>query len=220
MKSNYDLIVFDWDGTLIDSLGGIVDAMRMTVERLDLPPLTEAEMRAVVGLGLVEALRTLFPDRTGADYERIRGAYREIFLSEKPEARLFPGVYETVSGLVDAGHSVAIATGKGRAGLDRELRETGLGRLVSASRCADECMSKPAPDMLHELMGHLGHDASATLMVGDSEYDLLMAKNAGTPAVAVTGGAHADERLMRHRPIAVIGSVVELPGILNVGADL
>lgn len=220
MKSDYGLIVFDWDGTLIDSLGGIVGAMRMTVERLGLPPLATDDMRAVVGLGLVEALRTLFPGRTDADYERIRGTYREVFLSGKPEARLFPGAFDTVSGLVDAGHTVAIATGKGRAGLDRELAETGLGRLVAASRCADECASKPAPDMLHELMDHLGHEAGATLMVGDSEYDLLMAKNAGTPAVAVTGGAHASERLVRHQPIAVIESVVELPGVLNVGADL
>lgn len=215
MKTPYGLIVFDWDGTLIDSLGGIVGAMRATVEELDLPPAGESGLRAVIGLGLTEALHALFPGRSVQDYERIRSTYRDIFLSGRTQARLFPGAYEVVAGLAGSGHALAIATGKGRAGIDRELAETGLDDLIQASRCADECASKPAPQMLHELMDALGHAPDGTLMVGDSEYDLLMARNAGVPAVAVSGGAHDDARLHRHEPLAVIASVAELPGVLG-----
>lgn len=215
MKTPYGLIVFDWDGTLIDSLGGIVGAMQATITELGLPPAAEADLRAVVGLGLTEALHALFPDRSARDYERIRTTYRDMFLGGRTQARLFPGAFEVVAGLAEAGHTLAIATGKGRSGLDRELAETGLGDLIQASRCADECASKPAPQMLHELMEVLDHAPDGTLMVGDSEYDLLMAKNAATPAVAITGGAHDHERLRRHDPLAVIGSVAELPAVLG-----
>lgn len=220
MTAAYGLIVFDWDGTLIDSLGGIVSAMQATIDELDLPPAGEPALRAVIGLGLTEALHTLFPGRTAQDYEHIRGTYRDIFLGGRVPARLFPGAYEVVARFAGSGYALAIATGKGRAGLDRELAETGLGDLIQASRCADECASKPAPQMLHELMEVLGHAPDGTLMVGDSEYDLLMARNAGVPAVAVSGGAHDDTRLRRHAPLAVIGSVIELPGVLEpMGRD-
>jgi phosphoglycolate phosphatase len=113
---------------------------------------------------------------------------------------------------------LGIATGKGRVGLDRELEETGLAGLVAASRCADQCSSKPAPDMLLELMAQLVHEPRGTLMVGDSEYDLLMARNAGAASVGVAGGAHDRERLLAHGPLAVIDSVAELPRVLAPSA--
>jgi len=110
---------------------------------------------------------------------------------------------------------LAVATGKGRAGLDRELGETGLAALIADSRCADECKSKPDPQMLEELMLALGHDPEGTLMVGDAEFDLLMARNAGTAAIAVRGGAHDASRLAPHQPMAILDAVTELPGFLR-----
>lgn len=214
MSRAHDLIVFDWDGTLVDSVARIIDAMRWTIDEFALQARSDDEIRGVIGLGFNEVLHRLFPEAPIADHDRIRALYRDRFLGSGTRARLFPGVRETIDALAAAGYTLGVATGKGRAGLERELAETGLVGLMAATRCADQCSSKPAPDMLFELMDQLGHAPARTLMVGDSEYDLLMALNAGTASVGVAGGAHARERLELHRPIAVVDSVAELPGLL------
>jgi phosphoglycolate phosphatase len=149
------------------------------------------------------------------DRARVRDTFRDHFLEGGQAAQLFPGARDALTALSRQGATLAVATGKGRVGLDRELAETGLGALMVATRCVDECASKPAPDMLEQLMECVGHARDETLMVGDSEYDLLMALNAGTASVGVAGGAHAHERLARHAPLAVIASVAELPDLFR-----
>lgn len=214
MSRRFDLIVFDWDGTLSDSVAHIVATMRAAIGDLQFPEPPEHAMRGVIGLGLREALADLFPAHTPDDHDRIRNQYRERFLAAGVEARLFEGARELLEQLAADGYTLAIATGKGRAGLDRELGETGIGHLIAASRCADECRSKPAPEMLQQLMWTLDHDPGRTLMVGDAEFDLLMARNAGTAAVGIAGGAHASERLSVHQPLAVLDRVTELPRVI------
>ena len=217
--TRYGLIVFDWDGTLVDSLGRIVRAMHATIGDLALPPRTDAELRAGIGLGFDEVVGNLFPELSRADRTRVRETFRDHFLDGGQAAQLFPGAREALSALAGQGATLAVATGKGRVGLDRELAETGLGALMVATRCVDECASKPAPDMLEQLMECVGHARDETLMVGDSEYDLLMARNAGTASVGVAGGAHAHEALARHTPLAIIASVAELPNLLDGDAE-
>ncbi len=199
----------------MDSVGNIVSTMQATIQRLDLPPRSDDEVRAVIGLGLYEALSTLFPGQSRADQERVREAYRDHFLGAAVRPTLFPGVRDTLASVAERGVTLAVATGKGRAGLDRELAETGLADFMAGSRCADECRSKPDPQMLEELMLSLGHEPQSTLMVGDAEFDLLMARNAGTAAIGVRGGAHDDNRLALHQPLAIIDAVTELPGMLR-----
>lgn len=217
--ARYGLIVFDWDGTLVDSLGRIVHAMRSTIGELELPARTDDELRAGIGLGFDEVIGNLYPEFSRADRMRVRETFREHFLDGGQTAQLFPGARESLATLAGQGATLAVATGKGRVGLDRELVETGLGPLMVATRCVDECASKPAPDMLEQLMECVGHTREETLMVGDSEYDLLMARNAGTASVGVAGGAHAHERLARHATLAVIASVAELPRLLDRDAE-
>jgi phosphoglycolate phosphatase len=209
------LLVFDWDGTLVDSLGRIVSTMQQAITAAGLPARSDTQIRAVVGLGLPEALASLYPELPGLRHEQLREAYRAQFLSTGLTAELFPGARDTLDALATAGYTISIATGKGRAGLDRELGETGLMDLVVASRCADECRSKPAPEMLQQLMEATGAAPSETVMVGDSEFDLLMALNAGVRSIGIAGGAHANERLLQHRPLAILESVVHLPGVLH-----
>ncbi|MEX0900161.1 MAG: HAD-IA family hydrolase [Gammaproteobacteria bacterium] len=215
--ARYGLIVFDWDGTLVDSMARIVGAMRATMVDLALPERTDAELRAGIGLGFDEVVDRLFPGLSRAERAHVRSTFRDYFLEGGQSAQLFPGAHDALSKLAGAGSTLAVATGKGRAGLDQELLETGLGGLMVATRCVDECASKPAPDMLLQLMDYSGHGRAETLMVGDSEYDLLMARNAGTASVGVGGGAHTRDALLRHAPIAVIGSVAELPTLLATG---
>lgn len=215
LQHRFDLIVFDWDGTLVDSLANITAAMQATIRELALPARGDAELRAVVGLGFGEVLTQLFPDLSAGDHARVRAAYRDHFLGAGHTAQLFPGVRETLEALHAGGVTLGVATGKATAGLERELHETGLASLMSATRCADRCNSKPAPDMLLQLMDELFHAPVRTLMVGDSEYDLLMARHAGTASVGVAGGAHARERLIALQPLAVIDSVADLPLFLN-----
>lgn len=215
MSRRFDLIVFDWDGTLSDSVAHIVATMRAAIGDLGMPEPPEQAMRGVIGLGLREALADLFPTHSVADHERVRSQYRDRFLAAGVRAQLFDGARELLEGLSAEGYTLAIATGKGRAGLDRELAETGIGHLIAASRCADECRSKPAPEMLEQLMWTLDHDPARTVMVGDAEFDLLMARNAGTDCVGIAGGAHAVDRLSVHQPLAILDRVTELPRVIS-----
>ena len=210
----FGLVVFDWDGTLVDSLGRIVGAMQSTIAELSLPPRTDDALREGIGLGFDEVVARLFPALARADRARVRDSFRDHFLAGGRTAQLFPGARAALERIAAGGATLAVATGKGRAGLDRELAETGLADLMVATRCVDECASKPAPDMLEQLMDCTGHARDATLMVGDSEYDLLMARAARTAAVGVAGGAHAHELLARHAPLAVVASVAELPPLI------
>ena len=206
----YELLVFDWDGTLIDSAGAIVSCIQSACRDLGLPVPDDARASHVIGLGLQDALAYAVPGLPPEDYGRVVERYRRHFLARDAEIPLFDGARAMLSGLRDRGHVLAIATGKSRAGLARALDNTGLRPLFASSRCADQCAPKPAPDMLLELMAELGTDEANTLMIGDTVHDLHMATSAGVPAVAVSYGAHAKADLASLAPLACLESIEEL----------
>jgi len=218
---SFELIVFDWDGTLMDSEARIVACIQTAFADLGEPPPSAAAARNIIGLGLDEAMAMLWPDATLARRRDVMDRYRAHFLggNETP-SDLFPEARATLAWLSQRGHLLAVATGKSRRGLDEVLAATGLDTVFHATRCADETRSKPYPDMLLELMDELGVAASATLMVGDTEYDIQMAHNAGAAALAVCYGVHERERLLAQHPLACLESLGELPGWLGRLAEV
>ena len=211
-QTRFKLLVFDWDGTLADSLGQIVFCMEQSIRALGMEYRTQTQIQEIIGLGLNEALTTLYPDINLEGIDKLTDKYREFYLS-MPERRiaLYPGAEATLNHLYDAGYLLAVATGKSRRGLNRAMQEAGIERLFHASCCADEAFSKPHPQMLENIMDELGMEPGATLMIGDTEYDLQMARNAGTGAVAVNYGAHEPDRLLEFEPLASINNLEELP---------
>jgi len=210
------LIVFDWDGTLMDSEARIVDAMQQALADLGAAPRMPRQIRNVIGLGLQEAVHTLVPEADTAQQLQIKERYRVHYLArDGVPSPLFPGAEGVVAELAGRGYLLAVATGKGRNGLDRALRESGLGAYFHTTRCADEACSKPHPDMLLQIMDALGVVPRDTLMVGDTEYDMQLATNAGTQALAVCYGVHERERLLRHAPLACLEDVRDIPNWLE-----
>lgn len=206
----YELIVFDWDGTLLDSAGAIVNAIKASSRDLGLPEPSDERARHVIGLGLADALQYAVPELPPARYQEMVERYRFHYLSGDSRLALFDGVPEMLGRLRAAGHILAVATGKSRLGLERALDHSGLRSLFQASRCADECHSKPHPQMLEELMAEFAVAAEEVVMIGDTSHDLLMASNAGVDSLAVTYGAHPHEHLLEHRPQACLHTVQEL----------
>ena len=218
MAERFDLIVLDWDSTLMDSAAAIVRAMQAAARDLDLPVPSEERARYVIGLGLGDALRHAVPDLEESDYPRMVERYRHHYLSSDHELSLFEGVDALIDALAGRGHLLAVATGKSRVGLNRALGHTGLGRYFHATRCADECFSKPHPAMLEALMDELGVAPERTLMIGDTTHDLQMAKNARTAGLAVGFGAHPVEVLVAESPLACVRTPGELAGWLLANA--
>jgi len=212
---NYSLIVFDWDGTLLDSAGAIVQAIQAASADLGLPIPDDGRCRHVIGLGLGDALRHAVPELAPADYPAMIERYRHHYLSGDQALTLFPGVPAMLTRLQAAGHCLAIATGKSRQGLERALDHAALRPYFLASRCADECHSKPHPQMLEELMAEFAVAPAATVMIGDTSHDLQMASNAGVDALAVTYGAHPHAHLSDFKPRACLHCVAELDAWLT-----
>lgn len=206
----YQLIVFDWDGTLLDSAAAIVQAIQAACRDLELPVPDDNQARHVIGLGLADAMRCVMPDLRPDQCRAMVDRYRYHYLSGDHNLTLFAGVREMLARLQAAGHVLAVATGKSRLGLERALDHSGLRPYFLASRCADECHSKPHPQMLQELMAEFAVAAGTVMMIGDTSHDLLMAKNAGVDALAVTYGAHASEDLLEYAPLAALDSVPDL----------
>jgi phosphoglycolate phosphatase len=214
----YELLVFDWDGTLIDSAGTIVACIQAACRDLGLPVPDEARASHVIGLGLRDALSYAIPGLPPEDYGRVVESYRRHFLARDPDIALFPGAEAMLAALRERGHVLAIATGKSRAGLARALENTGLSPVFAASRCADECVPKPAPDMLRELMEEFGVEDRRTLMIGDTVHDLRMAASAGVSAVGVSYGAHPRRDLEALDPLACVDDIAELTQWLEQNA--
>ena len=206
---NYQLLVFDWDGTIIDSASTIAECIRHAAADVGLPVPTKEQASHVIGLGLQDALRhavpSLRPERVPEFVER----YREHFRASEHTMDLFAGMRELLAAL-SAERTLGIATGKSRRGLDRSLETTALKQYFRASRCADETHPKPHPAMLLELMDELDVAAEQVLMIGDTSHDLEMARAAGVDALAVTYGAHAEEGLRSCQPLACVATVSEL----------
>lgn len=213
-ERNFDLIVFDWDGTLMDSTALIVESIQAACADIGvaIPPRERAAH--VIGLSLLGAVQEVAPDLDEAGCQRLAERYRYHYLARDHETVLFDGARELLESLRAQDYQLAIATGKARRGLDRVLAKSGLEPLFHASRCADESFSKPHPGMLLELMDELFVEPTRTLMIGDTTHDLLMAKNAGVPAVAMTYGAHPVEGLATEQPLALLDSMHALRGWL------
>lgn len=209
----YQLLIFDWDGTLSDSAGQIVGAMQTAIRGLNLPPRPDESIRELIGLGLSEGMQKLYPEiETDGLLELLKG-YRAQWLSEGAgEAPLFSGALDAIKALHGQGYRIAIATGKSRRGLDRSLRHHAeLWAMVSSSRCADETLSKPHPLMLQELLEHEDLGPSEALMIGDTEYDMVMARAIGMPGLGVTCGVHAPQRMLDAGAQSLLESVRDLP---------
>ena len=204
------LIVFDWDGTLMDSETQIVHSMFGAIRDMQLESRTADECRNIIGLGLKEAIDSLYPGRDEQFSRQFVDSYRHHWFTQADDSELFPGARETLLLLREAGFELAIATGKGRTGLERVLKHTELESMFSVTRCSDETRSKPHPQMLEEILQETGIEAANTLMVGDTEYDMNMAIQAGVHPVAVSYGVHERGRLMAHQPLACLDTISEL----------
>lgn len=211
----YRMLVFDWDGTLMDSAAAIVEAIQAASRDLGIEPPDDHRARHVIGLGLGDALRHAVPGLAEERYGEMVDRYRHHYLSRDHELRLFDGVERMVGELAGSGVVLAIATGKSRIGLDRALKVSGLGTAFHASRCADECFSKPHPQMLHELLDEFAISPGEAVMIGDTTHDLQMAANAGVDSVAVAYGAHPREELRGLAPRALVEDVAELAAWLK-----
>lgn len=206
----YTLVVFDWDGTLMDSTHGIVAAIQGACRDLDLPVPSASAASWVIGLSLESALRRAVPELTQAMLPRFLERYRIHYLLRDPDLQLFEGVTGMLDALAGRDVRLAVATGKSRVGLNRVLAATGLRDRFDATRTADETFSKPHPAMLHELMDELGVPPERVVMVGDTSHDLQMAANAGVHGVGVAYGAHGADELHACSPQAVVRTVPEL----------
>jgi len=218
--NSFRLLVFDWDGTLMDSIGSIVACTRATLADLGLPSLPDQRIRDTIGLGLRETMDVLCPGGGDEMYSRILECYRKHWLAAYRDLPvLFEGVPEMLEALAEDGFLLAVATGKSRRGLEHVLVETGLAQAFHATRTVDEAFSKPHPQMLLDILDELGVPARSAMMIGDTTYDLEMARSAGTASIGVCTGSHCREELEQYGPLACLEGVVELREWL-VGAAL
>lgn len=211
----FDLVVFDWDGTIVDSTSLIAECIQATARDLSLPVPGDRDARYIIGLGLLDAMKHLFPGLPEARYGDVTARYSYHFLAGNHRVQPFEGAQDLLQTLNDAGYVVAIATGKSRRGLDRSLEQTGLARFFHVSRCADEGFPKPHPEMLHFLMDSVATSPARTLMIGDTTHDVGMAHNAGTRALAVSYGAHDKAELLAASPFGCVDSVAEMTAWLT-----
>jgi len=211
MNRQFDLIVFDWDGTLMDSEAKIVSCMQAAAVDTGIPDPGAAAIRDIIGLGLNEAMQVLFPEQAPVRRAELVERYRRHFLElDTTGMPLFPGVTQGLTQLTQQGYLLAIATGKARRGLNRVLDDTGMRHLFVSSRCADEAFSKPHPQMLEDILDDTGVDAERALMVGDTVYDMEMARSAKVAGLAVSYGVHARERLLDCGALACLDTFPEV----------
>jgi phosphoglycolate phosphatase len=211
VRREYDLLIFDWDGTLADSIGRIVEAMRMAAIQSEMEVRDDQAIKGIIGLGLPEAIRTLYPQISGSELIDFRQRYADCYMAmDNVPSRLFDGVLESMQAFRDEGYRLAVATGKARRGLDRVLKANNWLDWFDITRAADETASKPDPLMLHEIMAHCDVPAQRSLMIGDSSFDLLMARNAGMDSVAVGYGAQSLDSLRIYEPRLAIEEFSEL----------
>jgi len=203
------LFIFDWDGTLIDSKAKITHSMQLAAQDLGWEPLADHLIHNIIGLGLPEAILHLYPDASHLKRSELRDRYAVNFirLEDEKASDFFPLVHETLSALREQGHLLAVATGKSRKGLDRVLITHGLIDYFDATRCADETESKPSPLMLEQLLQHFDVPVNEAVMIGDTEFDMEMARRINMPRIAVSYGAHHSDRLHQYEPELCVDSI-------------
>lgn len=222
MSRRFELLIFDWDGTLADSAALIVAGMQDAIAHLKLPARTDGQIRDLIGLGFADAMGRLYPEFAPEDIVKALSDYRNLLLAGgsrghgPAEAPLFEGALEALRALHVAGYRLAVATGKSRASLARSFAQhPEVEALIDASRCADETASKPDPAMLLELLAIEDVGADRALMIGDTDYDMAMARAARVPAIGVACGVHECERLREAGALALLDRVSLLPGWLS-----
>jgi phosphoglycolate phosphatase len=201
MLKQFDLIVWDWDGTLADSTGMITQAIIKAAAQVGLPATTTQAASNIIGLGLRESIHALYGDIPVEKAQALAAQYNANYYAGESEIPLFAGAADTIMALSKHGFKLAVATGKGRRELNSALEYCGLGKYFHSTRTVDECFSKPHPQMLDELMEYLVVLPERTLMIGDTSYDLHMAKNAGVSSIGVTYGAQSAEQWQHLNPI-------------------
>lgn len=215
MKNNYQLLIFDWDGTLVDSNSAIIECIQKTAAELDLPIPSYQQIKEIIGLGLARAYSLFFPKATDKlELFKQHYQYRSLLAVPYKEI-LFPGVRELLNILNQKGYSLAIATGKSRRSLNAALYELQLDGLFATTRTVDETFSKPHPQMVLEILQELAVSPQRALLIGDTKYDMELAKNAGIDAVAVSCGVDEAERLLTYQPLACLNETKELENWLN-----
>jgi len=210
MPRPFDLVVFDWDGTVVDSTAMIARSIQKAAADLGLRVPSLERASHVIGLGLRDALAAAVPDLAADRIEAFTERYRHHYIAIEQEIVLFSGIRELLVELTESGAVLAVATGKSRRGLDRSFAATGLGMFFAESRCADETHPKPHPAMLHEITAVLAMSRQRTVMIGDTTHDLAMARSAGTASIGVTYGAHPRAQLEAEGALALVDDVAEL----------
>ena len=216
----FPLLVFDWDGTLVDSIERIVTSLQHASRQVIKAEISKSRAKNVIGLGLMEAIAQLHPEldekHQSGILENIANAYRRHYIYDNPvPAPLFSGVNDLLDELNHQGYILAISTGKSRSHLKQSIEEYDVARHFATTRCAGENRSKPHPEMLHEILGELNFSADEALMIGDSKYDLEMANNANMQCIGVTNGVHGADKLKKHNPLICLGHITELSDYLN-----
>lgn len=205
------LYIFDWDGTLCDSLDKIVGCTLAAAKEINIPPPSEDAVRNIIGLSLKSAISQIFPDISSQQLTLLLESFSRHFVSDDfAKTEFYPGVKKTLDQLLNDGHHLAIATGKSRKGLDRIIKEMELEEFFHGSRCADETTSKPSPHMLEELLDEFSVGPSEAVMIGDTEYDMSMAQQLGMPRIAVSYGAHHIDRLRVYDPVLCVDQIDQL----------
>jgi phosphoglycolate phosphatase len=213
------LVIFDWDGTLMDSAAEIVQSVKGAAVAAGLPQLEDKVIRQIIGLGLNEALAVLYPQITVEHVELMSGHYKRLWRANQlpqTQSSLFTGAEEVLDGMHQQGIWMAVATGKGRRGLDMVLSTSPIAKYFVASRTSDETASKPDPLMLKELLFELNVDVADAVMVGDTEFDLGMAAAIDMPRIGVSYGVHSVAQLAAHQPNAIIDDITELHAALGI----
>ena len=207
----YQLVIFDWDGTLMDSTQKIANCIRLSARDVGLPEPTFEQAKSIIGLGLAECMNILFPEATSNEKRAMVERYKYQFVTgDQTQQMLFEGVKDGLEELNNRGIMLAIATGKSRVGLDRVLSVTELETAFAVTRCADETRSKPHPQMLQEILDFTAIDATKAIMIGDTTFDLEMAENAGVAGLGVSYGAHDSARLVGCSQAAIVDSPKEM----------
>ncbi|MFM8342481.1 MAG: HAD-IA family hydrolase [Methylomonas sp.] len=215
MKNRFDLIIFDWDGTLVDSIDWIVHCIQNAAANHNCPIPPAQAAKDIIGLSIENAIKTLFPNIDNETQKKIVTDYSETFFSKQiSRDDLFPGVYEMLRRFKQDGYRLAVATGKKSSGLTQAIEGTGVADLFCTTRCSDQTASKPHPLMIDEIVAQLGVSKQRTLMVGDSIHDLQMALNAQVASIGVSCGAHAESVLLEYQPLRCLQYPTDLMDIL------
>lgn len=215
MERRFDLIVFDWDGTLVDSIDWIVHCMKIAAQETGCTVPEDQAVKDIIGLSIQKALQTLFPEITKKTQEQFIASYSQVFFSKQiTQNDLFAGINEMLQKFKQTGYKLAVASGKSHAGLQKAMQGTGLNDYFNITRCADQTSSKPQPDMLEEIIKEMGVTKAKTVMVGDSVHDMQMAQNASICSIAVSCGANSTAQLQQFKPLLNLQQTTELSEIL------